>query len=255
MSKRAKFILISLLLSLGLLGIQFINLDWRYGAIGLLAVLTYGLCALVLIEDLKGIEWLTLLVLPVSYTVSVALFYFLLPEKLLTRVAILSLFGIGMYALLLTQNIFSIAAIRTIQLLRAAHAVYFLLTLVAAFFLYDTMFSFRLMPWWNSLLTLSISWPLILSGLWSIKLEEGFNQQSLGYSLVLAWLLSQLAFWISFWPLSVAAASLLLVAAMYVGLGLFQQHFSGRLFSKTIKEYIWVGLIVLVITFLTAAWS
>lgn len=255
MSKRLKFILVSLGLTLGLLATQMINISWRYWAIFILSLLTYGWVSFSLIEDLKGVEWLTLMILPVSYTISVALFYFLLPEKLATRVIILSLFGVGIYALLLTENIFSIAAIRTIQLLRAAHAVYFLITLVTGFFLFDTMFSFRLMPWFNGFLSLVISFPLVLAALWSINLEQGINNKVLNYSLVLSFLLGQVGFLISFWPLSVTAASLLLVTAMYVGLGLFQYHFSGRLFKKTISEYVWVGIIVLIITFLTAHWG
>ena len=146
MTKRFKLAIVSLLLSLGILGVQLIEVDARYQAIGLLAGLAYGLSAWALFEDLKGIEWLTCLILPVLYPVAVALFYFLLPERLLSRMMILSIFGVGMYALLLTENIFNVAASRTIQLLRAAHAVGFLLTLVVAFFLWDTIFSFKLIP-------------------------------------------------------------------------------------------------------------
>jgi len=255
MTKRVKFVIISLLLSLALLAIQTISLEWRYTAILIFSLLTYGLVSFALLEDLKGVEWLTLLTLPVLYNVSVALFYFLLPEKLLTRIIILALFAVGSYALLLTENIFSIAAIRTIQLLRAAHAVYFLLTLLTAFFLFDTMFSFRLMPWFNSLIAIVISLPLFLSALWAVKLEKGINEKVCYSSLILSFLFGQLAFLVSFWPLSVPAASLLLVVAMYIGLGIFQHHFSGRLFKKTLQEYIWVGLIVFLVTFLTASWT
>jgi len=134
MTKRMKLVIVAVALSLGLLGIQSIDIDARYQAIGLLAGVAYGLSAWALFNDLKGTEWLTVLILPVLYPVAVALFYFLLPVRILSRVAILSIFGIGMYALLLTENIFSVAAIRTIQLLRAAHAVGFLLTLLVAFF-------------------------------------------------------------------------------------------------------------------------
>lgn len=117
MTKRMKLVIVAVALSLGLLGIQSIDIDARYQAIGLLAGVAYGLSAWALFNDLKGTEWLTVLILPVLYPVAVALFYFLLPVRILSRVAILSIFGIGMYALLLTENIFSVAAIRTIQLL------------------------------------------------------------------------------------------------------------------------------------------
>lgn len=255
MSKRAKFVLIALVLAAGLFFTQLVGLDYRYWAILGLSVLTYGLSAWGLIDDLKGVEWLTLLVLPIYYAISVALFYYLLPERLVTRVGILILFTIGMYALLLTKNIFSVAAIRTIQLLRAAHVVAFLITLVTSFFLFDTVFSFRLMPWYNALLAWVISFPLALVNLWSVNLEEKITVRVKIYSLCLAWMMTSLAFFTSFWALSVTGASLLLVTGMYVGLGLFQSHLTGRLFAKTLKEYLWVGGVVLLITFLTAQWG
>lgn len=254
MTKRMKLVIVSVALSLGLLGIQSIDIDSRYQAIGLLAGVAYGLSAWALFDDLKGREWLTVLILPVLYPVAVALFYFLLPVRLLTRALILSIFGIGMYALLLTENIFSVAAIRTIQLLRAAHAVGFLLTLLVAFFLWDTLFSFRLAPWWNALGVGITSVPLILQGLWSVNLEEKISREVLNNSLGLSWGLASLAWMISFWPVTITIASLFLVTGLYVGLGLVQNRMSGRLFQKTVAEYLWVSGLVVGLSFLLARW-
>jgi hypothetical protein len=255
MTKRMKLVIVAVALSLGLLGIQLIDVDARYQAIGLLAGVAYGLSAWALFNDLKGTEWLTVLILPVLYPVAVALFYFLLPVRLLSRVMILSIFGIGMYALLLTENIFSVAAIRTIQLLRAAHAVGFLLTLLVAFFLWDTLFSFRLAPWWNALGVGITSLPLVLQGLWSVNLEEKISREVVNSSLGLSWGLMSLALMISFWPVTITIASLFLVTGLYVGLGLIQNRMSGRLFKKTISEYLWVSGLVVGLTFLLARWK
>lgn len=255
MTKRRKLAVTALLLTLGILGVQTMDIEARYQAIGLLAGVAYGLSAWAMFEDLKNIEWLTILILPVMYPISVALFYFLLPERILTRVAILGLFGIGMYALLLTENIFSVAAIRTIQLLRAAHAVGFLLTLLVAFFLWDTIFSFRLDPWWNALLVSITSLPLSLQALWSVNLEEKISKDVWLNCLGLSWGLGSLGLVISLWPVSIAVASLFLVSSLYVSLGLIQHRLSGRLFKKTIEEYLWVGAAVLVITFILAHWG
>ncbi|MBU1323034.1 MAG: hypothetical protein V1810_04405 [Candidatus Beckwithbacteria bacterium] len=254
MTKRMKLVIVAVVLSLGLLGIQSIDVDARYQAIGLLAGVAYGLSAWALFGDLKKTEWLTVLILPVLYPVAVALFYFLLPVRLLSRVVILSIFGIGMYALLLTENIFSVAAIRTIQLLRAAHAVGFLLTLLVAFFLWDTLFSFRLAPWWNALGVGITSLPLVLQGLWSVNLEEKISREVVNNSLGLSWGLASLALMISFWPVTITIASLFLVTGLYVGLGLVQNRLSGRLFHKTITEYLWVSGLVVGLTFLLARW-
>ena len=250
MSKRQKLVAASLLLTLGILSIQSVEIEARYQAIGLLAGVAYGLSAWAMFEDLRGVEWLTVLILPVMYPVAVALFYFLLPERFLTRTMILGFFGIGMYALLLTENIFNVAAIRTIQLLRAAHAVGFLLTLMVAFFLWDTIFSFRLYGWWNAILVLVSSFPLILQALWSVNLEEKLTAEVVYYSAALSWALFGLSLLVSFWQVTITAAALL-----YVGLGLVQNYLSGRLFKRTIREYLWVGLAVFLITFWLASWG
>src|SRR3972149_1810901 len=168
MTKRRKLGLVALLLTLGILGIQSVEVESRYQAIGLLSGAAYALSVWAMLEDLKGIEWLTTLILPVLYPVSVALFYFLLPGRLLTQILI-------------------VASIRTIQLLRAAHAVGFLLTLLVAFFLWDTIFSFRLSPWWNAALVGVTAWPLAVQTLWSVNLEEKLSPPVLWGSLALSW--------------------------------------------------------------------
>lgn len=254
LTKRTKMAITSLVLSLGIFGVQLVDVEARYQAIGILAGMAYGLSAWSLFEDLKDIEWLTCLVLPVLYPVSVALFYFLLPERILSRTIILSIFGVGMYALLLTENIFNVAAIRTIQLLRAAHAVGFLLSLVVGFFLWDTIFSFKFSPLTNAILVFVTGLPLVVQALWSVSLEEKLTRQVVLNSLVISWGLMVLSLMISLWPVTITIASLFLVTGLYVSLGIVQHGLSGRLFRKTVKEYLYVGAAVLMITILLTQW-
>jgi len=140
MRRREKFIIVSVLLSLGLLATQYVPIDWRYAAIGIFALISYLMSAWALSDDLQIYEWLTILPLPVLYASSVALFYFLLPEVLLSRLAILAVFGVGMYALFLTANIFSVAKGRTIQLLYAARAIALFFTMIISLLLTNTIF-------------------------------------------------------------------------------------------------------------------
>src|SRR5688572_21095232 len=143
MSKRMKFVLASIGLALLLWATQFIVPEHRIQAVLGIVAASYIVSAWVLFEDLKGAEWFTVLILPVSYTLGAGLFSLFLPEALprifgirletevarlvakLVKAVFFAGFGLGFYALYLTENIFSVAAIRTIQLLRAAHAVGF----------------------------------------------------------------------------------------------------------------------------------
>lgn len=254
MNKRKRFILQSVVLSAGLFAIQTLGINWRYLAIAGFSLLAYFATAWSLREELVKVSWLTALPLPSLYMAAVSLFYFLLPASIITQLVIIILFGIGMYALLLTENIFLVAANRTIQLLRAAQAVGFLITLLTAFFIFNTIFSFKFAPWINGGLVLLISPFLILAALWSVSLEKRLEKRILNYTLVLAWLLAQLTLLISCWPLTITISSLILVSYLYVVLGVVQNSLMGRLFKDVLKEYIRVALIILLITFFLARW-
>lgn len=253
-SKRQKFIFASLLLSVCLLGIQWVQLDYRYVAVFGFFLITYLVSAWALFDDLKGVEWITILSLPSAYAVGVSLFYFLLPENFLSRIVILSLFGLGLYALYLTENIYSVAAVRTIQLLRAAHAVGFLISLLTLALLYNTVFSLKWMWWLNGLLVLAVSFPIILQALWSVELSNRIEKHVWIMALGLTLLLVELTVILSFLPVTVWIAALCLATLAYVGVGLFQHQLENRLFSRTVYEYVAVGLFVLVAALIVTPW-
>jgi hypothetical protein len=254
-SKRQKFILTSLILTLGLVGIEISDISWRYLAVGLLASASWFLSAWSLKEGLEGIEWLTVLILPPVFTLALGLFSLLLLTNLAAKVLLIISYGIGIYILLLVGNIFSVAAIRTIQLLRSAQAVGFLFTLVISFFLYDIIFSFRLPFWENFLLVMVVSFPLILQSLWCINLEKEVSLKIWLYTLILSFTQGEMAMAFSFWPLGVATGSLALVTVLYITVGLAQQELALKLFPKTISEYLRVGIIVFLVIFLTIRWG
>ncbi|MBN1263245.1 MAG: hypothetical protein JW991_02720 [Candidatus Pacebacteria bacterium] len=255
MSKRRRIIITALLLSSGLAAIPTEIVVYRYWAIFGLSLLALLLSGWSLRENLNGIEWLTVLILPFLFTGGVGFFYFLLSSAWTARLPVIVLFALGIYVLLLTENIFSVASVRNIQLFRSAQATGFLLTLLTAFFLFDTVFSFRLSPWLNFLVCFPLGFLLFFQGLWSVVLREKFSPRILYLGLVLALVLAEIALGISFWPLAVSTSSLFLITALYVLLGLVQGNLQERLFKNTIKEYLWVGMTVLLTVLLTTRWG
>ena len=254
-SKRQKFIFTSFVLTLGFLGIEISDISWHYEAIVLLTVICYLLSSWSLREGLEGIEWLIVLIFPVVFTLALGLFNFLLLSNWVIKALVTISYGIGIYILLLVGNIFSVAAMRTIQLLRSAHAVGFLFTLVISFFLYDIIFSFRLPFWLNFFLVAIASFPLVIQSLWSVNLEKEISFKVWLYTVEFSLIQGEMATAFSFWPMSVAASSLALVTVLYVTVGLAQQELALRLFSKTISEYLRVGIIVFLVIFLTTHWG
>jgi len=248
LTKRRKFLLVAILLSFGLLIVQKLPIESRYSAIGFYALSAYLLTAWSLLKDLRGINWIVNLILPTMYPISVALFYFLLPQAMITRTIVVILFLISMYALLLTSNIFAVATTRTIQLLRAARAVGFLLSILTSAFLYHVIFSLRVSPWVVGLLVFAVSLPILWQGVWSYVASTTIKREFY-YGLAGAVVLSEMAIALSFWLIDVPLASVMLAMGMYVILGLSQHDTEGRLFSRTIQEYLgFAGIVFVVVT-------
>lgn len=255
MSKRQKFIFTSIVLSLGMIFVQDVDIGYRYQAISVLAILCLFLTFWSLREALAGVGWIMTIILPLFFTGGVGFFYFLLPQTFIARLPIAALYAVGMYALLLTENIFSVAAIRTIQLFRAAQAVGFILTLFTLFLVLDTIFSFRFSFWLNAILVFVSTFFLFLQGLWSINLEEKLSKKILSYTFFLSLIVSQMALVLSFWPLTITLRSVAITTYSYVLLGLSQAEFQERLFKQTFWEYLSVGVLILLILILTTHWG
>ncbi len=253
-SKRQQFVIITAILTGTMMMTQMVSLDFRYPMVLVLALVSYFLCAFALRDDLKGHEWITLLTLPSLFTAAVAVFYFLLPTRWLTRLPIAVLYAIGMYALLLTENIYNVAVARTIALLRAAHSVGFLLTLTTYFLLVQTILAYRFPAGVNAILVGVVSYPLTMQILWAITLENGIGKSVKDLSLIVALVSMEIALIFSLWPVRTTLLALFLTTSFYGLVGMAQQYLSERLYMRTVWEFFGVVLIVLGILLLTVNW-
>lgn len=248
MSKRRRFVIVALMLTVGLWVIQKLPVESRGVAIGILGVASCSLSMWSLRNDLSGITWLVDLILPTLYPMSVALFYFLLPQLFLTRALMLIVFAISMYALLLTANIFAVATNRTIQLLRAARTVGFLLSVMTATLIYHVLFSLNMPLWAVTVLSSAVAFPVFLQGVWGYTLGVKLEKGELLYSAIGTILTMEMTMAMTFWQVEPLMASVMLSMMTYVLLGLFQQDIDKRLFRKTIQEYVWfMGIVYLVV--------
>lgn len=253
-SKRQQFVIITSMLTLGLVLTQLVPLEYRYIMVTMFAITAYGLSAFALREDLRGIEWVTLLTLPTLFTASVSLFYFLLPVRWLTRLPVAALYAIGMYALLLTENIYNVAASRTIALLRAGHSVGFLLTLVTYFLLLQTLFAFRLPVVYNVVVNGIVSYLLLYQSLWAIELEAQVSVKVRSLTLIITLVLMELSWIFSFWPTQSTLQVLFLATTFYSLGGMAQQYIIEKLYKKSVVEFFSVCAIVFVIIFFSTHW-
>lgn len=255
MRRREKSVLTATVLSVGFVAQQYVPLEWRPLALIALAIFTYILTAWTLYENLDSVEWLTVVPFPALYTVAVAAFYFLLPASLIAQVGITLFFGLGMYALLLAGNIFSIAKVRTIQLLRAAQAVEFLFCLIAALLAFNTLFSLSLWFVLNGVIAGVIAGALSLPFFWCIRLEKRLSREVLALTARTMLVVGGLAAVLSFFPGNLWPTSLFLMTVLYSALGLGQSGLEQRLFTNTVREYLGVVVAVFATYCLLLPWK
>lgn len=248
LNKRQKIVISAAILTIGLLSTQLVDFNLRFRFLGGLAVLAYALSTWSLWEGLSVNKAFILLILPTFFATAVGSFYFLLPVRWLTRLPVAFVFGLSFYLLLLAQNVFNVASLRTIPLYRAASTASFLFTLLSAFFIYHVVFAFNLLFLWNGLMIFLVSFPLVLQVLWSISMEDRIPVAALAQSLILSLVLGELALSFSFWPVPVTIQSLALASAMYVLLGLTTQHLRGKLNRRIVWEYVGIGAAVFLVS-------
>lgn len=254
MTKRHKFLITSALLSLGFIGINLFEVQFRFIGVGALTALTLLLFAWSLWEGLGINATLLTLVLPSLFTLGVGLFWFLLPTSVLARLPIVILYAIGVYALGLTSNIYTVSAIRTIALLRAAKGVGFVLTLFTSALLFNAVVSLKIPVLLIAVLTFLVSFPLFLQGLWTSKLSRDLEPSLLAQSGIFSYGVALVGTLLHFWPVSVVSGSVFMTTAVYVLLGLGQAKGEGRLFKQTVREYLVVGVLVFIVLLFSTNW-
>jgi len=245
-SKRQKFIIIVVNSFLILfLAQQMLGKSGLYVAL-FLSFFTIILLFLTLKKDLKSNFSPQIFILPFFYSLSFGLFYFLVPARFLTRIAITSLYAFGLYSLLLSINIFVVSSIRTIALLASARTVSFIITLLSYFFLANVVFSMHLNVFFTLILVFAFSFPLVLQSLWTYNLDSKFFSNTLWVASISLGLVEiALALW--FWPILPTITALFLTGFFYIIVGLSQVWWEKRLFRSVMWEYIWVAILMLLI--------
>jgi hypothetical protein len=252
MDKRKKFIITSLALSLGFVLINFLDQQYRFLIIGGLAAATILLFSWSLFEGLGFNTTLLTLILPTLFTLGIGLFWFLLPTTLLARLPVVILYGLGIYTLCLTTNIYTVSAIRNIALMRAAKGVGFVLTLLTSFLLFDAILSLKANFIITTLSVFSICFLLFVQGLWASSLKKTLDLRFFLMPAVFSLGMLEISALLYFWPVTVVVGSLFLAVGIYILLGLGQASLEGRFFRQTVRDYLTVGLAVFSSMFLFA---
>ena len=260
MPKRIKYLISSVIASIGFY--LFVSLPYSSHYYGLLVgVVLVAFCfwfGLGIIFNQSLYVRLMSIILPIGFFVGFGLFAALLPQTFLTVLLSSLFFGLILYVMFLVENVFLVSiGYRTPPLYRAAYTVGLVLLLLTTFFLFDSLFSFKLVYWLNAILVLVISAIMFMYVFFSVSIElpdDGKDKNLLAYVLVPAFLMSQLGLVLSFWPVGIFKGSIYLVAAAYVVSGLIQLDIRDRLFKKNWTIFSWISAAIVLGIILTTSW-
>lgn len=255
LNKRQKFVVAVFLLSCGVfLSEYFTGITLTVAAI-ILAFLTVAFLLLILRKDIKGSFFAPILILPFFFTLAFPFFYALVPERLLSRIIVTGIYAFGLYSLFLTQNIFAVSGIRTINLLRSARIVAFVITLLVYYFLVNFIFSLRLPVLLTPLVILPLSFLMNIQSLWTYTLDSSQIKPIATFSLIISICIAQLSYVLILWPVNASIYSLFLAGIFYTYSGLCHAWLERRLFKGILWEYVWVGFISVLFLIIFSKWG
>ncbi len=245
-SKRARFISASLLLTVGLIFLTRppynSQVQWPY-LLSLAAVFVTDF----ILGGTVGVERFSLLVLPAGLTLGAGLSQLFFPNvTTIFRVGVWVSFFLAIYAAFLALNVFKVVRLKgeTIPLQRAARPAAFLLSFVAAFLLLISLHKLSLGIWLESLAIFLIGFVLSLSFLWTLSLADLFEKPHLWGALLVGVGLIQIFIATSFYPLRTLLRGLVEATFFYVLLGVARAYFEKHLNYAIVFEYIAVVLAI-----------
>lgn len=256
-SKRGKFVFCVFFLSICLFLTEYASgkVVILFGV--LLALLTLVFLYLILKDDIaRKRSALPIFILPFFYTLSFALFYSLVPSRFLTKLILTGIYAFGMYSLFLTENIFAISSLRTINLLRSARIVSFLITIFVLFFMFNIVFSLRLPLFVTPFLSGLLSYLMATQFLWSyVEDRNQGGREVVIFSGVIALMITELACVLSLWPVTPAIYAIFLTGIFYTYSGLSHIWMERRLFKGILWEYVWVGVLSIIFLVIFSKWG
>lgn len=272
MTKRLKFISVAGVLGVLLWLSGFVAIENRLTMVLTVTAISYVLSVWVLFEDLKGMEWISLMILPVMFTLGSGLFANLLPDAVpnllglrfeietaivmakVVKGLFVVFYILGLYAIYLLENIISVASIRTIQLLRAARSMSFVMSLVVSLFFFSVALSLRLWFYWIGLISAATAFLLSFGHLWSIDIKDESRRTVKMYSWSIAFLIGLLGLVMAFWPVKPFMGGLMMTVFFYTHLGILENYLKYRVHGESLVEYLVFGLIIFIIGFATTSW-
>ncbi len=199
------------------------------------------------------------ILLPCLWTVGFGLFASLLPSTPIYIVGSSLFFGLILHTMFLIKNVFLVAiGYKTVPLYRAAYTVSLIIMLLTAFFIFDSLLSFKLPFWGNMLVAFLIGLMLFANSYWNIAIElpdDGKEKGRWPYIIVPSVILAELIGILSFWPVGIFRGSVYLVVVIYIISALIQAEIRDRLFRGVVRTFSYMAVAAILAMILTTRWG
>ena len=250
-SKRSRIIASNLITAFLLFSLTFINFKWQYFYLIFIVIGSYILISWSFKQYLYGIKLINLFVLPVLLVTFIGILIIQIDFSFWLKSALIAVFLVINYIIILSENIFNVSEVRNIPLLRAAHTVGYLATLGVAYLGFFLIYFSKInMP--LTLIFLGVfSFLIYLQAFWQIELKEDLSTEVFLSSVASTLMTTQLGFIICLWPLTPIGAAMSLTTSVYTFLGLIQYRIKNNLSKRAGFEYITVGLFVFLLILFT----
>lgn len=253
-TKRQRTVIGSIVLVIMMLMATFVSIEDSLFFFPIFIFAVYVVTYLTILENINKIERISLFLTPLIFSIIFYLFYFFVPQRWLTRLPFIVFYAVGIYASLLSQNIFNVGVEKTIQLVRAASSINFLILTVVSLVGNIIIYSLDIPYFYIPIIIFLLHLPIIWQFIWSVNPTEEGSWTDLIQSLVVAFLLAQLSIMLLFVPLERSILSLIITCVFYSITGLLQAYLQQRLFKERLREYIGVLIFIGILSFFVVKW-
>ena len=181
MDKKVKFGILSVLNASAFFMFLYLPFDSRYYALlaGAILITFLNWFGLGIVFEKDWFNKMALSLLPTGLYLGLGLFAVLFPDKMIYYLIFSLIFGVLIYIIFLFENIFMVAiGYKTIPLYRAAYTVSLIVTLSTAFFLFNSLFSYK----FNYLINFFGIFVLLLEdNQFSIELKKKIDIQEINF--------------------------------------------------------------------------
>ncbi len=252
--KRQKFVIATLVLSLGLFFTEF-----QFGKSGLYAALFLSVATNIFLfwaiyKDFWENRAYVVFILPFFYSLAFGLFYFLTPTIFIAHLLLAIIYAFGLYSLFLSQNIFIVSSNRTITLLSGARIVSFVITLISYFLLTDIIYTLHLLVFPVIAVLILYTFLFVYHALWTYTLQKNLQPLFL-WAAGMTLCIGETGTLLWFWPSSPTVIALFLTGFFYMLVGLSHMWLERRLFKGILWEYVWIGCIVFFVLLSFTQWG